>query len=199
MLTAIKSAFAALNVERLASEVLVAELAKDSDGPWAAFGKAEKPISQRQVANLLREYGIAPKTVRLGNGDQKKGYDVSWFEEAFERYLGPPSPSRSVPPYQSSDINSLEQKSSVPAESAGTDRNSAKSLKTKRWYAGTDRNPLPGKNEGSDRGMCAQCKGAPDGKEQAVSLAGGETVWLHRECRKYWFDDHPAQRPDPRQ
>jgi hypothetical protein len=199
LLGAIKSTFELLRVDRLSSKTLVDELAKDGDGPWAAFGKAAKPISQRQLAAMLSGFKIEPTNVRLDNGDQRKGYDVSWFKDPFERYLSQHSPSRSVPSVPANDINSLEQKSSVPTKLAGTDKNTANPLKTKVGTAGTDRNPLPGKNEGSDRGMCAQCKGVPDGKEQIVSLAGGETVWLHRECRKYWFDDHPAQRPDPRQ
>ena len=48
-----------------------------------------KPITQVQLKNMLKPFGIGPDQVRpkrLG-GKQLRGYRRSWFEDAWERYL----------------------------------------------------------------------------------------------------------------
>ena len=40
------------------------------------------------------------------------------------------------------------------------------------------------------RKRCHQCRGTPDGKEQPYPH-GDTLVWLHPECRPYWFKEHP--------
>jgi hypothetical protein len=37
----------------------------------------------------------------------------------------------------------------------------------------------------TERHVCAQCRGTPDGKELPVAVAGG-IIWLHRECRRFY-------------
>ena len=56
LLADIRTVFEELAVDRLPSATLVAELAKDADGPWAAYGRRGKPITQRQVATLLSDF-----------------------------------------------------------------------------------------------------------------------------------------------
>jgi hypothetical protein len=41
---------------------------------------------------------------------------------------------------------------------------------------------------------CAQCHGAPDGKERAITCEG-KTVWLHPECQRFYFQGR-ARQPD---
>ena len=53
LLAAIKRVFAKLNVDRISSKALIAELVNDEDGPWTAYGKSGKPITPRQIAHLL--------------------------------------------------------------------------------------------------------------------------------------------------
>jgi hypothetical protein len=71
LLRAVKAAFDAreksegpitlANKDRISSAGLVAELIADQTAPWATYNKG-KPISQRQVAGLLKPYGIKPGT-----------------------------------------------------------------------------------------------------------------------------------------
>jgi hypothetical protein len=76
----------------LFSSDLADTLAKIEGRPWAEWGRSGKPISPNQIAKLLKEYKIYSGTVR--NGDRTaKGYYLSVFAEAFERYLGPHPPS----------------------------------------------------------------------------------------------------------
>ena len=53
-----------VNKDRITSAGLVTELVADETAPWATWNKG-KPISQRQVAGLLKPYGIKPRTIRL--------------------------------------------------------------------------------------------------------------------------------------
>ena len=58
------------------------------DRPWRNWGKDRpKPgFNPRDLARLLRPYGIRPKTIRVANGSTAKGYHRSQFEDAWRRY-----------------------------------------------------------------------------------------------------------------
>src|SRR5207245_1607672 len=59
--------------DRLTSAHIVASLGAREDRPWAE-GKHGKPITVRQVAALVRRFGVTPGTIKLPNGDTAKGY-----------------------------------------------------------------------------------------------------------------------------
>ena len=71
--------------EAIRSQELVETLTADASSEWAEwrFGKA---ISQRQIANLLKPFGIYPEQVRIGT-HQVRGYVRSRFADAWQRYL----------------------------------------------------------------------------------------------------------------
>jgi hypothetical protein len=72
----------------LKSEEICSKLKELAERPWAAWGK-NRPvpgITQRDLARLLRPYGIRPKTVRLGPDQTAKGYHREQFGEAWRRY-----------------------------------------------------------------------------------------------------------------
>jgi putative DNA primase/helicase len=73
----------------LSSREIVEKLKEDEEAPWFTFAKG-KPITQRQLANLLRPFGITSGTVypNPGSNDHYKGYKRLQFEEAWTRYLG---------------------------------------------------------------------------------------------------------------
>ena len=75
--------------------------------PWLEW-KNGKPITNRQLAALLKPYGIKPRTVRRG-AITDKGYKLDWFEDAFARYL----PPRSVTASQPSDSAGFKPAQSV--------------------------------------------------------------------------------------
>jgi hypothetical protein len=64
--------------------------------PWREYGRSRKPISQRQLADLLRPYEIVSGTVRVGK-ETGKGYKAKDCQEAFERYLPPLKPKEENP------------------------------------------------------------------------------------------------------
>jgi hypothetical protein len=117
--------------------------ADEDAGPWGAFGKSGKPITQRQIAKLLSDFSIFPRTIRIEERPQAKGYLREQFEDAFERYLSPISdhpPVPAVPPSQS-DVKDLRSKRSVPPDFLGTDENDPNVLKDKDCDVGTAKTP----------------------------------------------------------
>src|SRR5262249_9856940 len=55
-------------------------------------------ISQRQVAGLLKPYGIKPKVIRLDDGSTPRGYLLEWFTDVFDRFC---TASNAQPPSSS--------------------------------------------------------------------------------------------------
>jgi hypothetical protein len=71
--------------ERIFSRSLVEELCRLSDRPWPEANRG-RPITEHWLARRLALFGIKPKTTRIDDG-RAKGYEISDFAEAFERYL----------------------------------------------------------------------------------------------------------------
>ena len=90
LLAAIKAIFDSMDDDAIGSENLCEKLAADPGSEWAEWGKARKPITQHQLARMLKEHRIYPDQVRpkaLGGQKQVRGYARSWFEDAWSRYL----------------------------------------------------------------------------------------------------------------
>jgi hypothetical protein len=78
-------------VDRLSTEKLIRGLCADDERPWNDYQDQDGRISDRQLARLLRPFGIAPKSIRIGD-KTPKGYKRSCFDDAFDRYLPPSIP-----------------------------------------------------------------------------------------------------------
>lgn len=72
----------------LKSEEICSKLKELAERPWAAWGRSRPlpGVTPRDLARLLRPYGIRPRTVRLGPGQTAKGYHREQFAEAWRRY-----------------------------------------------------------------------------------------------------------------
>jgi len=109
LLADIKGIFEERKANRLASAELAQALGSIETLPWGEWSKG-KPITQAQLASLLRPYEISPKSVRTGK-KTPKGYYLKDFEDAFGRYVRSDDlPSRrrenATPPQTSSDAGS---------------------------------------------------------------------------------------------
>jgi hypothetical protein len=77
----------------MTSADLVAALVADPERPWATWGKGDKPLTQNQLARLLRPFGIISETVHLPGRPDAKGYKRVHFEEAWGAYCPSQAPS----------------------------------------------------------------------------------------------------------
>lgn len=85
LLADIKSVFG--ERDAVASKVLIQELCGLVESPWQDL--KGKPLDERRLSSLLRQYGVRSKSIRLGEATPK-GYSRSDFHDAWARYL--PSP-----------------------------------------------------------------------------------------------------------
>jgi hypothetical protein len=89
LLSDLRDAFTQRNTAVLFTAEILGVLAKIDERPWPEFRNGNA-ITARQVAALLKPYGIKPKTVRRDTTTEK-GYRREWFDDAFARYLPPPA------------------------------------------------------------------------------------------------------------
>jgi Protein of unknown function (DUF3631) len=88
LLSNIKSLFEAHNIDCMTSYQMVGYLTADPEKPWVEY-RHGRPLSQKQLANLLNGYGIYSVTVHPVGLSHAKGYQLTQFTEAFGRYLIP--------------------------------------------------------------------------------------------------------------
>jgi hypothetical protein len=69
LLRAIKDAFEDRGKDRITSAGLITDLVADETGPWPTWNRG-KSISQKQVAGLLKPFGIKPGTIKLDDALQ---------------------------------------------------------------------------------------------------------------------------------
>jgi putative DNA primase/helicase len=85
--------------DRISSADLAEHLGSKPESRWSEWSNGKwshgKPITQRQVARLLAPLKIKPTSIRVGT-DTPREYLREWFEDAFDRYIPPISPS--IPP-----------------------------------------------------------------------------------------------------
>jgi putative DNA primase/helicase len=88
LLEDIRIAFREACVERLPSADLCERLRRMEERPWVAFGKRDRPLTQRRLAQILEPFQIFSGNIRIGSG-VPKGYLREQFEDAWSRYLAP--------------------------------------------------------------------------------------------------------------
>lgn len=73
----------------LTSDEICSHLRSLLDRPWGNWGKGRPSpgLTQRDLARILRPYGIKPKTIRLPAGITKKGYMREQFVDVWDRYV----------------------------------------------------------------------------------------------------------------
>src|SRR3569833_296635 len=89
LLADIQEIFAEKRVIKISTSDLINALCEETEKSWATYNRG-KQLSPRQLANKLKDYGIASKTIRFGIYEIAKGFEASQFEDAFSRYLVDP-------------------------------------------------------------------------------------------------------------
>ncbi len=86
LLADLRELFDRFDVEALLSRIIIKELTADEEKLWAAY-RRDKPLTQRQLANLLADFQIIPEEVHPDGERHGKGYRRERFEEVWTRYL----------------------------------------------------------------------------------------------------------------
>ena len=101
LLTDIQAVIETMKVDRISTADLITALCSDPEKSWLTFFRGT-PITPRQLANRLREFGIISNTIRLDPTTTAKGYMFSDFGDVFNRYL-PTTAVSSVTTSQATD------------------------------------------------------------------------------------------------
>jgi hypothetical protein len=184
LLRAIRTSFG--DAESMSSRALVAELNADLEGPWCEW-KRGKPLTQKQLAGLLRGFGIISTTVHPAGEPDAKGYRRADFEDLWRRYL-PSETSKCPNPDQ---MGTSDTFSSVRADPSGWIENSKLSHGNGHLDAWTDRKPEKGEmiqhgpnpvGETTATGghKCTQC--GRDGDVLKFYSGTPTPIWLHWAC-----------------
>lgn len=93
LLRAIREIFTQQDTKKIPTEKLISELTKRDSEPWGEWwGHAVSGGDIRgpgyRLARLLKPFGIAPRTVKIGEM-ARRGFLRTDFEDAFSRYLPP--------------------------------------------------------------------------------------------------------------
>ena len=86
LLADVRDVFEQRGGDKIATNDLLATLNADEERPWATYRRG-KPLNARDLAQLLREYGIKPDSKWMGHRMVLRGYSRADFEDAFARYL----------------------------------------------------------------------------------------------------------------
>lgn len=95
LLRAIREIFTQQGLKKISTEKLISELTKRDNEPWGewwghAVSGGDTRGSGYRLARLLKPFGIAPRTVKIGEM-ARRGFLRTDFEDAFSRYLPPES------------------------------------------------------------------------------------------------------------
>jgi putative DNA primase/helicase len=85
LLAAIQAIMLGVEEAVIGSAELIEKLTADPASDWAEWSRG-KPLSQKQLANMLKPFGIGADRARV-EGHRIRGYLRSQFEDAWERYL----------------------------------------------------------------------------------------------------------------
>ncbi|MBF0503307.1 MAG: DUF3631 domain-containing protein, partial [Candidatus Riflebacteria bacterium] len=125
--------FGDLNVKRVKTVDLIQKLTADPEGPWAAWNKGN-PLRPRQLSEKLGAFGIHPTQERMpGTDNPVRGYNLSSFQDAKNRYLSQPTVKKgvlSVTPLQPHNDQRYSVSLSVTAENIVTDKETSKPSST---------------------------------------------------------------------
>jgi hypothetical protein len=109
--------------ERQADRLPSAEICEFLTGlegePWREYGRHEKPITQNQVARLLKRFHVAPRTIRVGD-QTPKGYLLADLEKVFDVYV---APQTATAPHPNEENDSSEDRTATAEKDVAADLN----------------------------------------------------------------------------
>jgi len=84
LLTDVKALFAENNRRGISTDRMIAELTAMDESPWGNY--YGHPIEPRDLAALLRHFGVRSENLKMKDGGVRKGYKRGPLQDAWERY-----------------------------------------------------------------------------------------------------------------
>jgi hypothetical protein len=186
-------------VDKMSSADLADHLAAIEGRPWAEWKSSKnaspKPISQSQLARLLKDFHIRPDNIYPGGGKanakRPKGYYRHRFTEAFERYLGPQGVNDPLHRYTPTATGTSSNSEPLHAHNGVADEKCAKPLRHNECSGVADQNGDNGLARANGEPwprVCDHC-GGPErpGSPIQECWVAGEQYWLHRGACQHGF------------
>jgi hypothetical protein len=145
LLADIRDIFIERQTDRIASADLVDDLGRMEDRPWPEW-KNGKPITQNQLARLLKPFKIKPSVQRIGT-KTPSCYELASFKDAFSRYLPTFSTSTPQQPSNSAEFGDFQSSTSAPDVEV---QNSSKPAPDLHCWGVEVQNPPLGEKEESE-------------------------------------------------
>jgi hypothetical protein len=179
LLASVRLVFGA--AEQISTENLLRQLHAMPEAPWGEYGRQRKPITPRQLASLLRPFGIASGTIRESETSTPKGYRRAPFIEPWARYL----PQSATTP-QTSKSAGFGDFSSATTDSDVADRNEQKTSQSAACGVVADEKGKPSPEDEGVNGLgeCAHCGDPIDPAGGHTATSSGE--YLHNRCVDPW-------------
>jgi 5S rRNA maturation endonuclease (ribonuclease M5) len=144
LLAAIKAVFEEDGGEAITSAALVGKLTADPESRWHEWKGAGKPLTQKQLAGLLRPFGVTSETLHPVGQKDAKGYKRERFKEVWERYLSPFSSFEASKGPDADETCTSSNFQSVQKQSQDGSKNANLSYSHAGLDAWTDRKPEDG-------------------------------------------------------
>ena len=109
LLADIQEVFESKRASKISSADLIKTLTDDEEKSWATYNRG-KPLTPKQLANKLKDYGIQSKLIRNGY-DVYRGFELAQFEESFSRYLTPDLSVTTLQPNSNKALHVTDEKS----------------------------------------------------------------------------------------
>jgi Protein of unknown function (DUF3631) len=174
------------NDDQLSTDILLHRLHGLNEAPWNDL--KGKPLNDRGLAHRLRQYGVKPQTIRLGDATPR-GYKREDLFDAWARYL-PPPPVTSKTSKTSATAQDFQEVIVADDVSDVADIGPAKGQKntSKISIVADVADVLDWPANGSGRRPCVQCN--LDDGQQELQQHNREPIWLHRQCVRFWKRSH---------
>jgi hypothetical protein len=172
----IRTVFDSTKAEATWTEDLLRHLHAMAERPWCEYGRQHKPISPRQLATLLKPFGVAARQVWKPEAKaNKNGYAPDQFFSAWGRYLS----SKGLEAAESATFSDFPSSShEEPLE----DENPPKPAVTASSRPLGDREGEPGPYQRKGVGQCPVCHF--DVFHDNITELDG--VKLHHPCVTEW-------------
>jgi len=93
LLRDVRNVFIRNGVEKMfSSDLLRALTGYGSETRWVTYN-AGRSLTAHQLAKQIRQFGVQARALRIGGKAGANGYELSWFADAFKRYLPLESPT----------------------------------------------------------------------------------------------------------